>query len=123
MHVLASSWIHRHAAPCPRLNLPPTLAISACLPKMPAKIILDMVLTRDEIDGKTACQHGLVTRTVPEGELDTAVEAYVAKLADRDRDALIAIKEYMRLAPTMDLAGQARYGANLIAVEMTSQGD
>jgi enoyl-CoA hydratase/carnithine racemase len=104
-------------------NLPPTLAISACLPKMPAKIILDMVLTRDEIDGKTACQHGLVTRTVPEGELDTAVEAYVAKLADRDRDALIAIKEYMRLAPTMDLAGQARYGANLIAVEMTSQGD
>jgi len=42
-------------------------------------------------------------------------------LADRDRDALVAIKEYMRLAPTMDLAGQARYGANLIAVEMTSQ--
>ncbi|MEE3049740.1 MAG: hypothetical protein VX373_10485 [Pseudomonadota bacterium] len=50
-----------------------------------------------------------------------AVEAYAAKLVDRDRDALIAIKEYMRLAPTMDLAGQARYGANLIATEMTSQ--
>ena len=28
---------------------------------------------------------------------------------------------YPRLAPTMDLAGQARYGANLIATEMTSQ--
>ena len=103
-------------------DLPPTLAISACLPKMPAKPILDMVLSRDEIDAQTAFTHGLVTRVAEAGGLSDAVDDYIAKLADRDRDALIAIKEYMQLAPTMDLAGQARYGANLIAVEMTSQG-
>jgi enoyl-CoA hydratase/carnithine racemase len=102
-------------------NLPPTLAISAALPKMPAKIVLDMVLTRDEIDACQAFTHGLISRIAPKGGLKDATEAYVAKLADRDRDALVAIKEYMRLAPTMDLAGQARYGANLISVEMTSQ--
>ena len=102
-------------------NLPPTLAISAALPKMPAKAVLDMVLTRDEIDAQTAFHFGLISRVAPKGGLTAATAAYIAKLADRDRDALVAIKEYMRLAPTMDLAGQARYGANLIAVEMTSQ--
>lgn len=101
-------------------NLPPTLAISACLPKMPAKAVLHMVLTRDTIDAPTAHAHGLVSEVAREG-LETAADAYVARLADRDRDALVAIKEYMRLAPNMDLAGAARYGANLIAVEMTSE--
>lgn len=101
-------------------NLPPTLAISACLPKMPAKAVLHMVLTRDSIDAATAHAHGLVSQLAGQG-LDQAVDAYVARLADRDRDALVAIKEYMRLAPTMDLAGAARYAASLISVEMTSQ--
>lgn len=100
-------------------NLPPTLAISACIPKMPAKSVLHMVLTRDEIDAATAHAHGLISEVTD--DLAGAIEAYVAKLADRDRDALIAIKEYMRLAPNMDLVGAARYGANLIAAEMTSQ--
>lgn len=113
----------RFSLPEMESNLPPTLAISACLPKMPAKAVLDMVLSRDAIDAETAFAHGLVTRVAPAGSLDAAVDAYLAKLVDRDRDALIAIKEYMRLAPTMDLAGQARYGANLIAAEMTSQSE
>ena len=104
-------------------NLPPTLAISACLPKMPAKSVLNLVLTRAPIDAETAFAHGLVTEIAPAGGLRAAVDAYLNKLIDRDRDALVAIKEYMRLAPSMDLAGQARYGANLIAVEMTSQGE
>ena len=102
-------------------NLPPTLAISACLPKMPAKAILHMVLTRQTVSAETAFAHGLISEIAPSNALATAVEAYAGKLIDRDRDALIAIKEYMRLAPNMDLAGQARYGANLIATEMTSQ--
>jgi len=102
-------------------NLPPTLAISACLAKMPSKAILDLVLTRDEISAQDASAFGLVTRVAPAGGLAAAAEAYLAKLIDRDRDALIAIKEYMRLAPNMDLAGAARYGANLIATEMLSQ--
>ncbi|MEC7516034.1 MAG: enoyl-CoA hydratase/isomerase family protein [Pseudomonadota bacterium] len=102
-------------------NLPPTLAISACLPRMPSKAILHMVLARETVGADLALAQGLVSEIAPAGGLGAAVEAYAAKLVDRDRDALIAIKEYMRLAPTMDLAGQARYGANLIATEMTSQ--
>ncbi len=104
-------------------NLPPTLAISACLPKMPAKSVLNLVLTRDPIGAETAFNHGLISEIAPAGELSAAVSAYLGKLIDRDRDALIAIKEYMQLAPTMDPAGAARYAANLIATEMTSRGE
>lgn len=109
----------------PEMNgdLPPTLAISACMPKMPAKVVLDLVLTRDEIDAQTAHGFGLVSRVVAAGGLADGISYYEDKLADRDRDALIAIKEYMRLAPNMDDAGAARYAANLIAVERSSIAD
>ena len=102
-------------------NLPPTLAISACMPKMPAKAVLHMALTRDLVDAETAFNHGLISRIAPTGGLADAVDAYLAKLTDRDRNALVALKEYMHLAPHMDSHGAARYAANLIATEMTSQ--
>lgn len=102
-------------------NLPPTLAISACLPKMPRKAILNMVLTREPVDAQTAFYHGMVSQIVADGSLSASADDYLAKLVDRDRDALIAIKEYMQLAPGMSADAAARYGANLIATEMTSQ--
>jgi len=104
-------------------NLPPTLAISACLPKMPAKAVLHMVLTRGTVDATQALNWGLVSEVTSAGGLGAAIDAYLAKLVDRDRDALIAIKEYMGLAPGMAPEGAARYAANLIATEMTSQGE
>ncbi len=102
-------------------NLPPTLAISACLPKMPQKAVLHMVLTREPVDAQTAFNHGMVSQLVADGSLSDGANSYLAKLVDRDRDALIAIKEYMKLAPGMSADAAARYGANLIATEMTSQ--
>lgn len=102
-------------------DLPPTLAISACMPKMPAKAVLHMVLTRDTVDAQTAFHQGLVSHIAPAGELAGDVEAYLAKLIDRDRNALVAIKEYMELARSMEPLGAARYAANLIATEMSSQ--
>lgn len=102
-------------------NLPPTLAISACMPRMPAKAVLHMVLTRDTVDAQTALNHGLISQIAASGKLAEAVEAYLAKLTDRDRNALVAIKEYMELARTMEPAGAARYAANLLAAEMTSR--
>ncbi len=101
-------------------NLPPTLAISACMRKMPAKAVLHMVLTREPVNAETAFHHGLISEIAPKGRLAERADATLAKLADRDRDALIAIKEYCELAAHMDPAGAARYAANLLAAEMTS---
>lgn len=102
-------------------NLPPTLAISACLPKMPAKSVLNLVLTREPIGADLAQNLGLISQIVPDGGLEAGVTQYLASLTDRDRDALVAIKEYMNLAPAMEPAGAARYAASLLATEMTSQ--
>lgn len=102
-------------------NLPPTLAISACLPKMPQKAVLHMVLSREPVDAQTAFHHGIISQVVADGSLSGAANDYLEKLIDRDRDALIAIKEYLQLAPGMSADAAARYGANLIATEMTSQ--
>ncbi|MEK9673278.1 MAG: enoyl-CoA hydratase/isomerase family protein [Rhodospirillaceae bacterium] len=101
-------------------DLPPTLAISACMRRMPHKAVLDMVLTRDEIDADTAYMFGLASRVVEAGKLADGVAYYEAKIGDRDRNALIAVKEYLRLAPHMDDAGAARYAANLLATERSS---
>jgi len=101
-------------------NLPPTLAMSALIGKIPPKRLLHMVTTRTEITAADALAMGLVTEVVPRAELDKAVAATIAKLADRRRSALAALKEYILLAPQIDTAAQARYGANLMSVVLAS---
>jgi enoyl-CoA hydratase len=101
-------------------NLPPTLAISALLGKVPPKRLLHMVYTRGEIDAADALAMGLISEVVPRARLDDAVAATLAKLTDRRRPALSALKEYMNIAPHIDIAAQARFGASLMSVVLSS---
>lgn len=102
-------------------NLPPTLAMSACLEKIPYKTMMHMVLTREEIDGRTALQLGLVSQCVPRAGLDAALAATLAKLTDRDRSALCAVKEYQNAAWNLDAHAAARLGAGIIGTILASQ--
>ncbi len=102
-------------------NLPPTLAMSACLEKIPYKTMMHMVLTCEEIDGKTALALGLVSQCVPRAGLDAALAATLAKLVDRDRGALCAVKEYQNAAWNLDAHSSARLGAGIIASVLSSQ--
>ena len=101
-------------------NLPPTLAISAVLGKLPLKRIGHLVYTRSEVTAAEALDLGLVTEVVPRAQLDAAAKATVARLADRHRSALCTIKEYMNLAPHLDAAAAARLGANMLSVVLSS---
>ena len=51
-------------------NLPPTLAISALMTKVPRKAIAWLVYTLAEIDAKTALSLGIVSSVVPKAQLD-----------------------------------------------------
>lgn len=102
-------------------NLPPTLAMSAVLEKIPFKKLMHMVLTREQIDGHEAVAIGLTSQVAPHAKLDDAVTATVAKLIDRDRSAMCAVKEYMNTAWNLDTAAAARLGANIIANILSSQ--
>lgn len=102
-------------------NLPPTLAMSAVLEKIPFKTMMHMVLTREEIDGNEALRLGFVSQVAPRSGLDAALAATLAKLTDRDRSALCAVKEYQNAAWNLDAQAAARLGAGIIGTILSSQ--
>ena len=103
-------------------DLPPTLAMSALRHKIPPKQMLHMVYTRDPITAAEALAMGIVSRVVPRGTLDSAVQETIAKLTGKNRAAVCAIKEYAQCAPYADAKGAARLAANLLATVLSSPG-
>jgi enoyl-CoA hydratase/carnithine racemase len=101
-------------------NLPPTLAISAMMQKVPRKALAWMVYTMAELDAESARALGIVSTVVPAAQLDAAVGETIKAMAARSTPALVAVKEYLRAAPMMEPRGAAAYGAALLAGVLTS---
>ena len=104
-------------------QLPPTLAISAVLGKVPPKRLLHLVYTRRRIGAAEALQLGLLSEVVPTAELDRAVADTLGTMTDRKRASLVAVKEYMGAAAHMDAAAAARYASSLLATVLSSKDD
>lgn len=111
----------RFSMPEMGFHLPPTLAMSGVLHRMPAKAIGWMVYTRDEYDAERAFQLGIISQLVEAGQLDKALKALLEKLADRDRAALCAVKTFLQTGSRLDDDSAADLGANLIATVVSSQ--
>jgi enoyl-CoA hydratase/carnithine racemase len=103
-------------------DLPPTLAMSAMMSRVPRKALAWMVYTGAEADARMAQQFGIASAVVPLAELETATHDLLATLTARSRDALTAAKEYMRNAGTMDARGAAAYGGVLLSAVLSSAG-
>ncbi|MDE2167508.1 MAG: enoyl-CoA hydratase/isomerase family protein [Alphaproteobacteria bacterium] len=101
-------------------DLPPTLAISAMMSCVPRKGLTWLVYSMEEIDADTALRLGIVSRVVPAAELGSATDRLITELTGRSREALAAVKEYMRVAPSMEPRGAADYGASLLAAVLSS---
>jgi len=102
-------------------NLPPTLAISAVLGKVPPKWLMHLIYTRAKIGAAEALELGFLSEVVPAEKLDSALAATLAKLTDRSRPALAAVKEYLAVAPHMDPHAAARYASTLLSVVLSSK--
>jgi enoyl-CoA hydratase/carnithine racemase len=103
-------------------DLPPTLAMSAMMSRVPRKALAWMVYTGAEIDARTAHRFGIASSVVPLGELEAAAKQLSATLTARSRDALLAVKEYMRSAAMMEPRGAAAYGGTLLSAVLSSAG-
>ena len=103
-------------------NLPPTLAISALMPRTPRKALTWMVYSMDELDASTALQVGIVSAVVPAAQLDGAVSKLLATMTSRSVEALVAVKDFFRSASLMEPRGVADYAGNLLASVLTSAG-
>ncbi len=111
----------RFSMPEMGFHLPPTLAMSGVLNRMPAKAVSWMVYTRDEYDAERAFQLGIVSELVEAGGLGRALKRLLDKLVDRDRAALCAVKTFMQTGARLDDDAAADLGANLIATVVSSQ--
>ena len=103
-------------------DLPPTLAMSALVPKVGRKAIAWMVYSMDELDAKAAREIGIVSKVVPSGEVEAEVKNLLATMTARTPDALVAVKDFLRSAPLMEPRGMTDYAANLLAAVLTSAG-
>lgn len=103
-------------------NLPPTLAISALLPRIPRKALAWMVYSMEEIDAERALAFGLVSAVAPLAALDQALAKLLAGMTARSPAALVAVKDFLRDAPLMEPRGMASYAANLLASVLSSAG-
>jgi enoyl-CoA hydratase len=103
-------------------DLPPTLAISALMARVPRKALTHLVYTMEEIDAATALQLGIVSQVVSLGALDGALAKLLATVTARSPEALVAVKDFFRAAPYMDARGTADYAGNLLAAVLSSAG-
>jgi enoyl-CoA hydratase len=103
-------------------DLPPTLAISALMARVPRKALTHLVYSMAEIDAATALQLGVVSQVVPLADLDGALAKLLATMTARSPEALVAVKDFFRAAPYMDPRGIADYAGNLLAAVLSSAG-
>jgi len=103
-------------------DLPPTLAMSAVMPRVPRKVLAWMVYSMDELDAHAAHQVGIVSKVAAETLVEWEVEKLLANMTSRSPEALVAVKDFLRSAPHMEPRGMADYGANLLAAVLSSAG-
>lgn len=103
-------------------DLPPTLAISAMINLVPRKALTWLVYSMQEIDAETAMRLGIVSCVVPAAQLGPVTNTLIADLTVRSREALVAVKEYLRCAQGMEPRGAANYAGSLLAVVLASAG-
>ena len=103
-------------------NLPPTLAISAMMARVHRKALTWMVYSMEELDARTALELGIVSKIVAPDRLDASIAEITSLLAARSREALVAVKDYMRSAPMMESRGAADYAGNLLCAVLSSAG-
>ena len=103
-------------------NLPPTLAISAMMARVHRKALTWMVYSMEEIDARTAWDVGIVSKVVAADQIGGSVAELTSLLTVRSREALVAVKDYLRSAPMMDPRGAADYAGNLLCAVLSSAG-
>jgi enoyl-CoA hydratase/carnithine racemase len=105
--VAIASGSARFKLPEMEKDLPPTLAMSALLQRVPPKTIAYLVYSMAEIDASVARMAGIVSHVVPESELTKAGNELGTTLSRRAPAAVKAVKEYLRSAIYMDASGAA----------------
>jgi len=101
-------------------NIMPTMAMSALVDRVPRKALMYLIYSTAVIGAERALSFGLVSDIVPASRLDEALQNLSAAMLKAPRPATLAVKEYARVALSMELDGAVDFARNLHATINTS---
>jgi len=101
-------------------NVLPTMVMSSLVDRVPAKALSYLVYTTEIIDAQAALSVGIVSKIVPEKDLDNHVAELCATLLKRPQAALQGVKEYVAQAAKMPQSSAVDFARNLHATINTS---
>ena len=101
-------------------NILPTMAMSALVDRVLRKALMYLVYSSEEIDANRALMFGLVSRVVPDGQLDAAVSEFLEALKKSPMPAVKGVKEFLGSALNMDIKGATDFARNLHATVNSS---
>jgi enoyl-CoA hydratase/carnithine racemase len=96
-------------------NIMPTMVMSALIDRVHRKALTYLVYSTKAVSAERALSYGLASEVVPDAELDATVDNICQMILKAPRIATEAVKEYMRSAPDMAIAGAVDFGRNLHA--------
>jgi len=102
-------------------GLPPTLAMSALWDRIAPRTIGYLVYSTAELSARDALATGLAHSVVPDGELEARAATLVETICKEPLDAIKAVKEYLKEAPSMPPAARGGFGASLFAGVLSSR--
>lgn len=109
-----------------RIGVAPAIISVVCLPKMRRADAAELFLSGERISAARAVEVGLLNRTVPAAELDSAIDEVVAKVVAGGPLALAACKRLIAEVPDLDraeaFARTAVLSAELFASDEASAG-
>jgi enoyl-CoA hydratase/carnithine racemase len=97
-------------------DIPPTLAMSTLLSKVPSKLLSYLIYSGDVIDAGAAQQAGLVSKIWPADNFANESRDFVRKLAERPAVSLETIKLYQRNAAGLSPEMASEYAGALLAL-------
>jgi enoyl-CoA hydratase len=98
----------------------PTIAMSALIGKVSAKRLMYIAYSTAMMSATRAEEMGFVSDVAPANGLDSAVAALCATILKAPQPAVLAIKEYARVAPSMEIRGAVDYARSLHALVNSS---
>jgi enoyl-CoA hydratase len=102
-------------------GIPPCLAMSSMLARVPRAAILRLVYSMDALTTEEAHVIGLVSQVTSVAELVETADRLVKLILGYPTAAVRAVKEYMRSAPDMDVQGAMDLARNLYSTVMSSR--
>jgi methylglutaconyl-CoA hydratase len=104
-----------------RIGVAPAIISVVCLERLSQRDALELFLTGTPFSAERAAGVGLLMRAVPAGDLDTELDALVQELLRGSPKALAAVKELVRVIPTMERDEAFRWTTALSTALFASQ--